>query len=101
MRRTSKISTFWTQNIQPNPFPAMIVPNFSLGKTASSMAIYVPMYSAEKNVNFVTKDKTPESKGGETLDLITPPPLLSGMTGSGLNELNETEMALLHPIKVL
>ena len=96
MIRTHKTFTFWTNQVRPNPLPAQTFPNLSLGKTAITLAIYVPMYSAEENVNFVQKEKTPANNGGEAYDLVQPS--FKDMTGAGIND---EEYALLHPIKVL
>ncbi len=96
MIRSQKVHTFWTSHITPNPFPSMTVPNFSLGKTATSLAIYIPFHAVEENVNFVTKEVTPPKNGGETLDLIKPS-FRAEMQGSGLNP---DDFAFLHPFKV-
>ena len=97
IRSTKGSSTFWLQTVRSNPFPATTVPNFSLGKTATSLAIYVPMYMAEENVNFVSKLKTPIQKGREGFDLTKSSEMSKSMDGSGMSK---DENALLHPIKV-
>ena len=96
MIRSTKTSTLWTHAVQSNRLPSSTVQNHSLAKTATSLAIYVPMYMAEKNVNFVTKLKSPQHKGSESFDLVKPISSKS-MDGSGLSR---EEYALLHPIKV-
>ena len=95
MIRSQKTYAFWANHITSNPFPAMTVPNFSLAKTATSLAIYVPLHLGEDNVNFVAKEKPPEKSGGEAMDLIKPH---FSMVGSGLSS---DDIAFLHPIKVL
>ncbi len=97
MIRTHKTFTFWSNQVRPNPFPAQTFPNLSLGKTAISMAIYVPMYAGRENVNFVHKNISPSHVGGEASDYDVLKPTFSDMTGSGLTN---DELALLHPIKV-
>ncbi len=96
MIRSRKTYTFWANHITSNPYPAMTVPNFSLGKTAKSLEIYIPLHSAEENVNFVTKEISPAKNGGEALDLLKPS-FQSEMGGSGLSA---DDIAFLHPIKV-
>ncbi len=81
----------------PNRYPASVVTNMSLAKTAaSSFAVYVPLHFAQPNVNYFSKEEPPKKTGGETLDLI--PSHFKDMQGAGKNI---TEIALHHPIKVL
>ena len=93
----SKKLTYWTSHIEATPFPGKIVHNYSLGKTASSLAVYIPFYTAQKNVNFIAKEEPKKMKGGEDLGLTKPSALLH-MEGKGA--MTNVELALHQPIKV-
>ncbi len=71
--------------------------NLSLARTASSLAIFVPVYMGEDNINYIYKQESDPLNGGE--DLTIRKPFYNEMKGKG-NESIE-EKALQHPIKVL
>ncbi len=93
MLRSKKI-TFWTPYVNETRFPAQIVNNFSLAKTASTLAIYVPLYTSQMSVSYVKKEEPPKSVGGEDRSLAQVPSK-KDLMGKGSDEL-----ALHHPIKV-
>ncbi len=95
LRTRKKKATFWTSYFSPNKYPAHSIQNRSLGKTASTLAIYVPFYQAQPNVNFVHKEEPPKSIGGEDLGIQK-----HDMKGKGLKKKSADEIALEHPIKV-
>ncbi len=95
MLRSKKLS-FVSSHYHPTQFPGKIVRNLSLAKTASSLAVFVPLYSTQSNVNFVPKEEPPKTIGGENVNL----PKISDMKGKGLVVPSDTEYALHHPIKV-
>ena len=94
---SKKKSTFWGTFIMPNNFPATTIRNLSLGKTASTLAIYVPLHEAQPNVNVVQKEEPPKLMGGEDFGLVVE----KDMTGKGVKRKSTDELALEHPIKVL
>ncbi len=94
MRSSKKSNSFWTSIVHPNKFPAHKIPNYSLAKTASTLAIWIPTHSTSQNVNYVFKQEPEKSAGGEDLNSSGS----KDMKGTG--ELSATEEALRNPIKV-
>ncbi len=92
-----KRATFWTTFLAINKYPANTIRNHSLAKTASTLAIYVPFYEAQPNVNFVRKEEPPKSQGGEDFRFSLPE---KDMKGKGFKTKSADEIALEHPIKV-
>ncbi len=96
MIRSRKSSVFYSsKSAVPNKSPAILLPNYSLAKTASHVAVYVPFYIAEHNVNFVDKKETPITN--VSLGFDTTKPKFVDMTGTGKGE---DIIAFEHPFKV-
>ncbi len=95
MRTSKKRNSFWTSIIYPNKYPAHSIPNYSLAKTASTLAIWIPSYSTQKNVNYVFKDEPNKTVGGEDLSSSG-----NGRDMKGTGKRSPAEEALRHPIKV-
>ncbi len=79
-----------------NQYPAKTIKNHSLAKTASTLAIYIPFYEAQENVNFVHKEEPPKMIGGEDLGLKRS--ASKDMEGKGIP--HNDDFAFEHPIKV-
>ena len=98
MIRSNKIKTLWSSSaIIPNKYPATVVPNYSLAKTASSLSLFVPLHVTEQNVNFVEKTQTPKQSGYLGFDRVKPD--FRDMSGSGSKPV-VGEVAFQHPFKV-
>ncbi len=105
IRSKKKITFSQAHPITPTEFPAEIIHNRSLAKTASTLAIFVPLYSSRANVHYVEKEEAPKGVGGEDLGLQKPSETFSSvkdMKGKGTSQKSEMndEEALYHPIKV-
>ncbi len=93
--RSQKSKSFWSNTPIPNQSPAVVIPNYSLAKTASHIAVYVPFFSAERNVNYVDKNESPNTS--DVLGFDTSQPHFVDMTGTGITK---DTVAFNHPIKV-
>ena len=98
MIRSNKIKTIWSSSaIIPSKYPATVVPNYSLAKTASSLSLFVPFHVASQNVNFVEKRESPKQSGYLGFDRVKPD--FHDMSGSG-SKSSADEVAFQHPFKV-
>ncbi len=84
----------WSSSPLPlsqNAYPLRTFKNFSLGREAKSLAIYVPLFLSQKSVQEVEKLKSNVPKGGKDLSLVR----ANELEGRGV-----IEDAFEHPIKV-
>lgn len=66
--------------VPSNRYPAHTVPNYSLGRETTNMAIYVPLAYVPKNAKRVENHMSEVPKGGRSTDLIAPPQLIKSRT---------------------
>ncbi len=91
-----KKKTLWLGHppLASNSHPFQTFKNYSLGKEAKSLAIYMPLILPQENVKEVEKNKGMVPKGGKNLRLVKPNELEGKGKGSAI-------AAFQHPIKVV